>query len=145
MSSRKPRHTTDTSGRGSAQRSGGMWQGRPGRDAEGFVCPVNKVLAALWGIENIVLNDFSEARTKDIQFKPMVEQKPLLTTGLSVGRRPLLVSGCWPVYRRMFFCIPFSCQACRGIAFFHWTCICCESNHTQLSARSEFIESICAT
>ena len=50
---------------------------------------------------------------EDMYGKPTEEQKPRLitgsltvhhrlTTGLSAGRKSLFVSGCWPVYRRLF-------------------------------------------
>ena len=41
-----------------------------------------------------VLNDSSEARTNEITFKPMGEQKPKLPSGLPAARNPLFVTGC---------------------------------------------------
>ena len=80
----KPGHTTGGSGRG-ARRGGGAGSGRTGCQQKcsprGRASPV-----PLKASKTRRLNDPPEARTREIPFKPMEEQNPRLTTGLSAGR-----------------------------------------------------------
>ena len=65
-----------------------------------------------------VLNVSWGARTKQSLWKPMAEYDNRLTSGLSAGRRPLLIPGCWPVYRRLFVSVNrFHARHVRGQVF----------------------------
>ena len=86
LSSPKPGHTTGGSGRGGARRGGGAGRGRAAQDADGTArpgdnCPVQPPKASY----KHVLSVCSEERTSEIPCKPMGEQSPRLTNGLSAG------------------------------------------------------------
>ena len=100
LSNPKPGHTTGGSGRG-ARRGGGAGSGRIGCQQN---CPPRRraSLAPPKASKTRRLNIPPEARTSEILFKPMGEQNPRLTRGLSPGRGALFLPGCWTVDRRLF-------------------------------------------
>ena len=121
LSSPKPGHTTGGSGRG-ARRAGGAGSGRTG--CQQNCSPKRKAsLAPSKATKTRRLNVPPEARTSEIVCKPMGEQNPRLTRGLSAvhprfisGTRIalcswLLTTGPTPICP----CKPFSCKACPGI------------------------------
>ena len=91
LSNPKPGHTTGGSKRGGARCGGGAGQDRmsTARFAQETTAP-----RAPQTSKTTVLNDFSEARTNEFQYKPMGEQNVRLTTGLSTKQRPLFVPCC---------------------------------------------------
>ena len=88
LSNPKPRHTMGGSARGARQGCGG----RAGRDANRTVRQASLVTSK--ASKKCRLNASPEARTSEIQFKPMDEQNPRLITGLSVRREALFLPGC---------------------------------------------------
>ena len=81
LSSPKPGHTTSGSGRG-ARRGGGAGLGRTGR-RQNSTPRRQASLVPPKASKTRLLNVSPEARTSEILFKPMGEQSPRLTRGLS--------------------------------------------------------------
>ena len=90
----KPGHTTGGSGR--AAHGGAAGRGGPGRVGRRLVCSrrTHMSLVPSRASKKRLLNVAPEARTSEILCKPLEEQSPRLTTGLSPGREALFVPGC---------------------------------------------------
>ena len=109
LSNPKPRQITGGSGRGDAWWGGGAGRALAGRDADGSVRRGDFSRAS----NTPVLNDSSEARTKEILCKPIGEQNQRFNFGTA---SIFFVPGCWPLGRRLFVCVrkTFSCKSCLG-------------------------------
>ena len=105
----KPGLTMSGSRRGGARRGGGAGPGRTGRRQNGS--PRRKLsLVPPKASKTHAPNAPPEARTSEIQFKPMGEHNERLACGTTAALRSwLLTSGPPPC-----LCKPFSCKACLG-------------------------------